>query len=383
MKFLRPMWAYSKTMHFRPITAALSFLLFAPAAATATDMPDWAIGPFERQENAQPVIRPNEESTFDGPIRGEKVHWEFLHTFNPAAVLHGGKIRVLYRAEDNSGEMKIGGHTSRLGMASSDDGISFERRSTPVFYPAEDSQKPFEWTGGCEDPRIATAPDGSFVMTYTQYNGSTFRLGIAISKDLENWEKLGAVFRGTKYENLHTKSASIVHEIKEGKLVATQIGGKYWMYFGERQVNIAISEDLKSWTPVESPDGGLLTVMHTRPGHFDSALTEVGPQLVKTEGGSVLIYNGKNANNDNRDKNLDPGVYTCGQALFDAELPTRLIKRLDQPFFKPELDWEKSGQYGAGTTFSEGLVLKEKRWFLYYGCADSFVGVAIAPASAQ
>ncbi|MBK1881209.1 hypothetical protein JIN85_02215 [Luteolibacter pohnpeiensis] len=381
MKFLQPSLAYLKAMFFRPLTA-FSFLLLA-ATASATELPDWAIGPFTRQENAQPVIRPNEESKFNDPLRGGDVSWEFLHTFNPAAVLKDGKICVLYRAEDNSGEMRIGGHTSRIGLATSEDGLVFERRSAPVFHPAEDSQKPFEWEGGCEDPRIATAPDGSYVMTYTQYNGKTVRLGIAVSKDLEHWEKLGSAFRGTKYENLNTKSASIVHEIKDGKLVATQIGGKYWMYFGESEVNIAISEDLKSWSPVEAPEGGLLAVMRTRQGHFDSALTEVGPQLVKTDAGILLIYNGKNSTNDDRDKELAPGVYTCGQALFDAELPTRLIKRMDKPFFQPELDWEKSGQYSAGTTFAEGLVLKDERWFLYYGCADSFVGVAIAPKSAH
>ncbi len=44
---------------------------------------------------------------------------------------------------------------------------------------------------------------------------------------------------------------------------------------------------------------------------------------------------------------------------------------------KPELPFEKSGQYAAGTTFAEGLVWFHDRWFLYYGCADSMVGVAI------
>ena len=37
----------------------------------------------------------------------------------------------------------------------------------------------------------------------------------------------------------------------------------------------------------------------------------------------------------------------------------------------------KSGQYPAGTTFVEGLVPFRGKWFLYYGTADSFVGVAV------
>jgi predicted GH43/DUF377 family glycosyl hydrolase len=65
--------------------------------------------------------------------------------------------------------------------------------------------------------------------------------------------------------------------------------------------------------------------------------------------------------------------------LFAADNPAKLIARLDDPFFKPELPFERSGQYAAGTTFVEGLVFFKQRWFLYYGCADSLVGVAMTP----
>jgi predicted GH43/DUF377 family glycosyl hydrolase len=58
-------------------------------------------------------------------------------------------------------------------------------------------------------------------------------------------------------------------------------------------------------------------------------------------------------------------------------LQTVLI-RSDGPFLKPTLSYEISGQYAAGTTFSEGLVYYKGKWFLYYGTADSFVGVAVS-----
>ena len=50
---------------------------------------------------------------------------------------------------------------------------------------------------------------------------------------------------------------------------------------------------------------------------------------------------------------------------------------------KPELPYEKTGQYAAGTTFAEGLVYFKSQWFLYYGCADSLVSVVTAPGSGQ
>ena len=357
------------------LTPLVALLIATPLSADP--LPRWALGPFLRPADAQPVIRPDKASVFSCPMSDRDIHWEALHTFNPAAVLLNEQICVLYRAEDDSGEMHIGGHTSRLGLATSRDGVTFERRPAPVFFPAKDDQRDNEWDGGCEDPRIVTAPDGSFVITYTQYNKRSVRLGVATSKNLVHWEKRGSAFRGTRYENLATKSAAVVHEVKDGQLVAAKIDGKYWMYFGEAQVNVATSDDLTHWKPLESEPGKLLSLIEPRMGRFDSKLTEVGPQAVRTDAGIVLIYNGKNAENDDRDKQLKPGVYSCGQVLFDAKAPTRVVDRLDKPFFQPELTWEASGQYAAGTTFAEGLVYRNGAWYLYYGCADSFVGVAM------
>ena len=253
-----------KLMEFTKLKLLLIVFLGAQTIFAA-GLPNWALGPFERPDNAQPVIRPDKAATFDGPMRKTKVHWEALHTFNPSAVLRDGDICLLYRAEDDTGEMQIGGHTSRLGFATSDDGITFKRRDEPVLFPANDDQTKNEWPGGCEDPRIATAPDGTFVVTYTQWNHKNVRLGIAKSKDLIHWQKLGSAFRDTAYENLGTKSASIVHKVKDGKLVATKINGKYWMYFGENQVNVATSEDLLHWTPIEAEPGKLrLSSTHAR-----------------------------------------------------------------------------------------------------------------------
>jgi predicted GH43/DUF377 family glycosyl hydrolase len=93
----------------------------------------------------------------------------------------------------------------------------------------------------------------------------------------------------------------------------------------------------------------------------------------------VVIYNAKNAEKGSGDSSLAPGMYSVGEALFAADDPTKLKARVDQPVFRPEEAFERSGQYAAGTTFAEGLVLFRHQLSLYYGCADSFVGVAIAP----
>ncbi len=347
--------------------------------APAPALPSWAIGPFTRQATPEPVIKADPDATFENPINHEIVHWEKAWVYNPAAVARDGKIVVLYRAQQGPGNT-----VSRVGYAESNDGFHFTRDPQPVYYPAEDDQKSFEWkgsegSGGCEDPRLAEAPDGSYRLTYSEYSNKGFRIGIGSSTDLKHWTKLGGAFAGTKWEEAHVKSAAVVHEVKNGKMVAAKINGTYLMYFGENAVHLATSDDLTHWKPVEKPDGSMLTVMTPRKDFFDSRLTEVGCQSVLTKDGIVVFYNGENEKEGKNDPSIGVNAYCGGQALFDKKDPTHLIARLDKPFIQPTYPWEKTGLFRMGTTFIEGLALSRGQWFLYFGCADSVVGVATAP----
>lgn len=355
-------------------------LALVPTLSAGGPDSSWELVPFNRPTDAQPIITPLKDVVFEGPITREPVRWEALHTFNPGAIVRDGKIYVLYRAEDDTGEMKIGGHTSRVGLAVSEDGIHFQRDSSPVLYPANDDQKAREWPGGCEDPRVVEAEDGSYVVAYTQWNHKHYDAAIATSNDLHTWTKHGPAFAkayGGKYKGLQYKSAGIVTKLQDGRLKATKVNGKYLMLWGEGKVYLATSDNLIDWQPVEDKDGKLIPILERRPHLFDSTFPEVGPPPILTERGILLIYNGKNAAK-NGDKKLAPETYSVGEALFSTQDPTQLISRVEQPVFEPKLPWERSGQYVAGTTFVEGLVYFHDKWFLYYGCADSLVGVAIS-----
>jgi predicted GH43/DUF377 family glycosyl hydrolase len=152
-------------------------------------------------------------------------------------------------------------------------------------------------------------------------------------------------------------------------LIAAKIAGKYWMYWGEGTVRLATSTDLIHWTPVEDAAGEPVAALSKRAGRFDSSFPESGPPPLLTEHGIVVIYNGKDS---------ATSAYAAGEALFAKDDPAKLLARTDDPVLKPELAFEKSGQYAAGTTFAEALVWFHNQWFVYYGCADSLVGVAVA-----
>lgn len=331
----------------------------------------WALLPFEKVDHVNPVLLPDSTLSFFCPIRQESVKWAQKDVFNPAAVVRNDSIYMIFRAEDIVG--KHAG-TSRLGLAVSADGFNFSKLPEPVFYPANDAMKTYEWEGGVEDPRIIESEDGRYIMTYTSYDGKVARLCLASSKDLINWEKHGLVLGDGAYRDTWSKSGAIVCTRVENKFIAQKINGQYWMYWGDTNLFMATSDDLIHWKPVEKPDGSLLPVLWPRPGYFDSRLVESGPFALLTKQGILLIYNGMNAETF-FDPALPPGMYSAGQALFDKNNPIKLIARTDENFFKPDKPYELVGQVNQ-VCFLEGLVWFKDRWYVYYGTADSKIAVA-------
>ena len=132
------------------LVAGAGWLTMARASDDA-----WPIGPFTRPATGNPVIAPNAASVFIDPIRKAPIHWEALHTFNPAAMVRNGKVDVLYRAEDDTGAMQIGMHTSRLGLAESDDGVHFRRR------PRRSSIRPRTIKSRASGPEASRIPASS------------------------------------------------------------------------------------------------------------------------------------------------------------------------------------------------------------------------------
>ena len=149
------------------------------------------------------------------------------------------------------------------------------------------------------------------------------------------------------------------------------------MYFGDKQLRIATSENLIDWKPlIDDESGRLISVLNPRPGYFDSRLVEPGPYASITPQGIQLIYNASNAKNLN-DPNLPIYTYAAGQALFAAEMPFKMIERSKTYFIKPDKPYEKVGEVNE-VCFVEGLVPFKDRWYLYYGTADTRIAVAIA-----
>jgi predicted GH43/DUF377 family glycosyl hydrolase len=339
-----------------------------PPSGPAPAVP-WGIGPFTKRDAVNPILKPSPEATFTCPIQGRSVRWEALASYNAAAVVRDGQVFLLYRAQDEDG-------VSRLGLASSRDGLAFNRRPTPVLHPDHDAMKQYEWPGGCEDPRLVADGKGGYVLTYTAWDKKTARLAVATSPDLVRWTKRGPAFQG-RHRDLWSKSGAIVCRWKRSECVAARIQGRFWMLWGDTSVFAATSDDLLSWTPLEA-DAALRSVLSPRKGSFDSELVEPGPPPFLTRRGIVLLYNGRNLAGEAGDPRLPPEGYATGQALLAPDDPMRLVERAAESVLRPELDFERQGQV-PNVVFSEGLARFKDRWLLYYGTADSRLAVASAP----
>jgi beta-1,2-mannosidase len=330
---------------------------------------NWAMLNFIKVDSLNPILLPSLNQTFYCPVNKNIVMWEERNVLNPSAAVRDGKIYLIYRAQDK--EM-----TSRLGLAISEDGLHFTKQPAPVLFPDNDSLKKYEWNGGIEDPRIVESEDGTYILTYTAYDGKIARLCLATSNDLKAWTKHGPALGEGKYKNTWSKSGAIVAKRTGDKIIACKINGKYWMYFGDTDLFIATSDDLIHWDVAGNEESKkMISVLHPRPGYFDSRLVEPGPYALMQDDGILLIYNGSNASDFN-DSAIPKFTYSAGQALFDKNKPYKLIARTGSDFIHPDKPYEKIGEVNE-VCFVEGLVYFKNKWFLYYGTADSKIAVAI------
>jgi predicted GH43/DUF377 family glycosyl hydrolase len=147
---------------------------------------------------------------------------------------------------------------------------------------------------------------------------------------------------------------------KDASLFPEKIGGRYVM-FHRRPPNIwlAYSDDLKTWTDHRC-------VMEALPdSDWENEKIGIGGPPIKTDEGWLLIYHGVSVEKQ----------YSLGIALLDLEDPTKVLKRQAEPILVPELDWEVNG-FVPNVVFSCGQVILNDELWVYYGGADTAIGVA-------
>jgi predicted GH43/DUF377 family glycosyl hydrolase len=302
------------------------------------------------RSSANPILTPQPD-----------VAWCSQKVYNPAVTYDGETYTMLFRAVGND-------WISRLGFATSLDGVSFTASAEPIMKP----QRPWE-AMGCEDPRLSRLGQ-RYYLSYTAFDGQTARAALAHS--LPGWQ---ANPRPTVADDW-SKSAALFPQM---------IGKRYWLYFGDSQVWAASSDDLNHWDVLKTP------VLSRRAGSFDAGYVEMGPPPILTKRGWLVLYHGIDRADAER-------TYALGAALFAHDDPLKLLWRSTHPLLTPSEAYETSslidvidGGFATLKTLSlidrEALahqhrlpkavfccsaLLQNGRLRLYYGAGDTVIGLA-------
>lgn len=268
--------------------------------------------------------------------------WESRLVFNAAAIYNNNKVHILYRAmgEDN---------ISRIGYASSSDGYHIEERlSYPIFEPDNEYEE-----SGCEDPRI-TPLNGKYMITYTALRNLPhfdFQIGMtSISMDNflnKRWKWGERLF---PFPGVHNKDAV---------LFPSKIENKYVLYHRiDPDICIAYSDDLKRWCDMK-------TVLEPRTDRWDCLKVGAAGPPLEVDEGWLFIYHGVDYEK----------VYRLGAALIDKKNPENILYRSKEPILEPTEHYELFGKV-PNVVFSCGSIMLDNKILIYYGGADTVIGVA-------
>lgn len=281
--------------------------------------------------------------------------WESKMVFNAAVIYLNNRFHFLYRASDQN-------EISSIGYASSRDGFHIDERvKTPVLEPLGEEE-----LFGCEDPRITNIDDSLFItytaygkvpgmVEYIRYLPRVAQIGItSISIDDFLNHKWNFSKRIYPLRGVQNKDCVIFPE---------KFNGRYAIY---HRVNpyiwICYSDDLVHWF-----DHNIIM----RPEEeWEYYKIGAGAPPIKTERGWLIIYHGVSSNL----------VYRLGFAFADLEDPSEIVYRHPEPILEPLMTYEREG-FVPNVVFTDGAVLKDDIVYVYYGGADTVIGVATAPLS--
>jgi predicted GH43/DUF377 family glycosyl hydrolase len=313
-------------------------------------------------QNPKPILVPR-----------QGVEWESKAVFNPSVVYDQGFFRMLYRTYPKNLEMGaprlnrpgyyFKNQVSYIGYAESKDGINFERKDNPFISPDTDCDR-----YGCEDPRVTKIGD-TFYITYTAIDGPledrerrpNVRVALATTKDFITIKKHGIIGPSAR-----SKAAAFFPEpVKKGKIgllmsVSSDSANSRVVTRYYDSIDDALRTSSDDWNIFLNTDRSTLKTewwLHRGP--------ELGAAPIKTDRGWLLIFSAESMSD----------TWTIGAALLDINDPDKLIARTSGYILQPATNYERDGLV-PNVTFPEGAVIVGDKLYVYYGAADTVIGLA-------
>ena len=279
--------------------------------------------------------------------------------FNPGAVKAGGITYLMLRVQARSRE-------TFMVMAESADGFRFVVR--PEIVAFHGIEKVRERIYHVYDARI-TVLEGAHYIMFAMDMDSGCQLGLARTDDLRAFRFMGL---------------TSTDDVRNGVLFPEKVGGLYVRL--ERpnkarleggpttgsEIWLAGSDDLLTWRRLGPVMGGRF--------HYWDEYIGSGPPPVKTRRGWLHIYHGVASHFGSA--NIDQ----AGVALLDLRDPAKVLGRSRGNILEPRETYELCGQvpnvvFPSGMVVeeldAEGFALPSSPVKVYYGAADTAVGLAV------
>jgi predicted GH43/DUF377 family glycosyl hydrolase len=295
---------------------------------------------------------------------------------------------------------------SRIGIAR----VLFDNRGVPTgvhrlgfALEPEEAYERNGWSGGgVEDARITfVQPLDRYVMTYTAFGPFGPRIGLAVSDDLFHWERLGPVklayhpaYR-TDFDLYLNKDAMLFPVAlpdPSGRPAIVLIHRPSYEFWGADRAGDTMTPpagigDLRpamwlSYSPIAAiqQNRGALTffgnhqVLAVPNQPWEEVKIGGGTPPVLTDLGWLVVYHGV-ARGSTEPEGHSSVRYCAGVMVLDLENPSRILYRSRQPVLSPETAGERHGIV-PDVVFPTAVDVRDARHIdVYYGMADSRIGV--------
>lgn len=308
------------------------------------------------------LITKHETNPIVAPI--ESNNWECWQTFNPGVILLDNRVHFLYRAIGYDG-------ISRLGYASSLDGFLIdERLNYPVYEHKIQDQKLFPKYfvysflsggsfGGAEDPRLTRVEDEDQIyMTYTACDNG-LRIGLTSIKVSD--------FLNKKWNWARPQLISPPGQVhKNWVIFPEKINGQYAILHSlspEIGITYRHSLEFKEGEFIESYYNGRVANKNS----WDNWIRGAGAPPLKTKLGWLVFYHAMTNGEFNK--------YKVGALILDYKNPSKILLKSPFPILEPTEEYEWQG-FKGGVVYVTGAIIKDGQIFVYYGAADSCIGLA-------
>ena len=291
------------------------------------------------------------------------------------------------------------GNFSRIGRAR----VLFDSAGDPTGVErlgcALEPREPYECStqsGGVEDPRVTyLRPLGLYAMTYTAYAAHRPRIALAVSPDLVEWQRLGLIQYTSKpgaldLNNCINKDGMIFPDVVADPLGRPALALIHRPTPGLSQLadgnhaapGVRLPEAIWiSYAPLDEARADLRKLTHVG-GHrvllapladWEAIKIGGGAPPVRLSYGWLLLYHGVSVD---RIQAGDHRRYCAGAAILDLDDPTVVLYRSSCPILEPETGFETDGVVPNVVFPTAADQRGPDRLDVYYGAADTAVGVA-------